>query len=474
MDGRPHPPEWAPHTWMGFSRAGWVGDRLIVETTHIKQGWHRRNGVPASDWTTMTEHYIRHGNYFTHIEVIRDPVYLTEPMVKSQHFELNPRELPSQTWLWPCTAVEEVATRGENDVRTFSPARTRSLGRRAKRRIYRPTVRPAGLPRSIPNGSMRSAGPSPRTVWIEAAPPRAPDSPADEVHIWPIRDNIYMLVGAGANSTVQVGDDGVLVVDTKLTGAGERLVAAIRSITDKPIRFIVNTNADADNIGGNEAVSKAGSTRTGGVVVRQIGEEIVDAAAIVAHENVLARVSAPTGEASALPQAAWPTDTFYRDRREFPFDGEGIVLMHARAAHTDGDLIVFFRRSDVISAGDVFSTTGYPVIDAARGGSIQGLLAALNEIIEIAIPDVDHQGGTMIVPAHGRLSDEMDVVEYRDMITIVRDRIQAMLDEGKSLEEVRAARPTYDFDARYGAETGPWTTTMFVDAIYRDLEAARR
>jgi glyoxylase-like metal-dependent hydrolase (beta-lactamase superfamily II) len=148
--------------------------------------------------------------------------------------------------------------------------------------------------------------------------------------------------------------------------------------------------------------------------------------------------------------------------------------MHARAAHTDGDLIVVFRRSDVISAGDVFSTTGYPVIDAARGGSIQGLLAALNEIIEIAIPDVDHQGGTMIVPAHGRLSDEMDVVEYRDMITIVRDRIQAMLDEGKSLEEVRAARPTYDFDARYGAETGPWTTTMFVDAIYRDLEAARR
>jgi len=282
-----------------------------------------------------------------------------------------------------------------------------------------------------------------------------------------------MLVGAGGNTTVQVGDDGVLVVDTKLAGASDKLLAAIASLSNKPIRFVLNTHVHLDHIGGNEAVAAAGSTRTGGVVVAQIGGDIVEVAAILAHEKVLERVSAPTGSASELPYAAWPSDTYFQNRRDFAFNGEGVVLLHQPAAHTDGDTIVHFRRSDVISAGDVFLTTGYPVIDSARGGTLQGILAALNAIIEVAIPGADYQGGTMIVPGHGRLSDEMDVVEYRDMVTIVRDRIQYMIDNGLSLEQVRAARPTIDFDARYGAESGAWTTTMFVDAIYNDLKAAR-
>jgi len=209
------------------------------------------------------------------------------------------------------------------------------------------------------------------------------------------------------------------------------------------------------------------------VVVGQIGAGVIETAAIVAHENVLNRISAPTGEVAPMPFPAWPTDTFFNDRKEMLFNGEGIQILHQPAAHTDGDSLVYFRRSDVVSTGDLFVTTSYPVIDSGRGGTIQGVLKALNRIIEIAIPNNVQEGGTMIIPGHGRVCDEMDVVEYRDMVTIVRDRIQDLIDKGQSLEQVRAARPTMDFDARYGADSGPWTTTMFVDAVYRDLSAAK-
>jgi len=474
MDGRPHPPEHARHSWMGFSTGRWNGDRLIVETTHIKQGWHRRNGVPASDLTTMTEHYIRHGNRLTHIAVIRDPVYLTEPMVKSQHFELNLRSMPPREWLWPCTPVEEVATRDAADVPHYLPGQN----------PYLTSLREeAHLPLDGAEGGAETLYPewltdrtrrrSARRV-VEAAPVRAPARPDDPIQIWPVRDNVYMLVGAGGNSTVQIGDDGVLVVDSKLAGSTDNVLAAIRSLSDQPIRFVLNTHMHSDHMGGNEALAAAGATRTGGVVVRTIGGGIIETAAIVAHENVLTRVSAPTGRVAALPYAAWPSATFFGERREFPFNGEGIEILHQPAAHTDGDTIVFFRRSDVISAGDVYITTGYPMIDSANGGTIQGVLKALGNIIEMAIPDVDNQGGTLIVPGHGRLSDQMDVVEYRDMVTIVRDRIQDMLDRGMKLAEVQSARPTLDFDARYGAEEGPWTTEMFIETIYNDLRAGQR
>ncbi len=473
MDGRPHPPEYAPHTWMGFSTGRWSGDRLIVETTHIKQGWHRRNGVPASDLTTMTEHYVRHDNRFTHIEVIRDPVFLSEPMVKSQHFELVPRALPSDNWLWPCTPVVEVATRDPGDVPHHLPGTNPHI---------EPTRAEAALLIAGAEGGAETTYPE----WDTDGPPRTaprggpvetaveiPSSLADgEVRIWPVRNDVYMLVSNAGNATVQLGEDGVLVVDTMPAEYVDALLAAIESLTDRPIRYVVNTHADNAHMGGNETLARAGSTRTGGVVVNTIGEDIVDTAAIVAHENVLIRVSAPTGESSPLPYAAWPTETFFNERRDFPFNDEGIVLLHQPAAHTDGDILAFFRRSDVIAAGGVYRTTGYPIIDIERGGSIQGTLDALNTIIEIAIPGTDEQGGTMIVPGHGRLSDEIDIVEYRNMATIVRDRIRHMIDSGLSLQDVRAARPTYDFDARYGADEGPWTTTDFVDAVYESLRAA--
>ena len=470
MDGRPHPPEYAPHTWMGFSTGRWDGDRLIVETTHIKQGWHRRNGVPQSDKTTLTEHYIRHGNTFTHIAVIRDPVYLSEPLVKSQHFELNPRALLQRNWLWPCQPVVEVATREEGEVPHYLPGQNPYLASSRKEARLPADGAAGGASTLYPEWSIDKN--ARRSIPAPTSAPRSPEpNPATaEVRTLHVQGNVHLLVGAGGNATVQVGEEGVLIVDSQFAEVGPRFLAAVRELSPKPIRYLVNTHAHADHTGGNEPLAKAGRTRTGGVVVGQIGTGIVDTAAIVAHENTLNRMAAAN---PALPFAALPTDTFFTSRKDMLFNGEGIELLHMPNAHTDGDTIVFFRRSDVISTGDLFVTTSYPVIDKERGGSIQGFIAALNRILEIAIPSNVMEGGTMIVPGHGRVADEMDVVEYRDMVTIVRDRIQHMIDQGMTLEQVKAARPTLDFDPRYGADTGPWTTAQFVETVYRDLSAAR-
>src|SRR5262249_34931844 len=154
----------------------------------------------------------------------------------------------------------------------------------------------------------------------------------------------------------------------------------------------------------------------------------------LAHENVLKRISAP---AAAVPFRAWPTDTYFTAEKDLFFNGEAIQMLHQPAAHTDGDSIIFFRRSDVIAAGDLFTPGNYPVVDLQRGGNIQGLIAGLNRIIQIAIPAEKQEGGTMIVPGHGRLCDQADVVEYRDMATIIRDRVQDMIKKGMTLEQVK-------------------------------------
>jgi cyclase len=288
---------------------------------------------------------------------------------------------------------------------------------------------------------------------------------AGDVHVLPVQGNVSMLVTAAGNVTVQIGDQGVLVVDTSTAEFGDGVVAAIRRLTDKPIRYIVNTNAHPDHIGGNAAIAKAGATVGGGT----IGAAFTPAgASILAHENVLARMSAPTGAQAPTSTAAWPTNTYFGDRKELFFNGEAIEILHQPAAHTDGDSLVFFRRSDVVSAGDLFVTTGYPMIDAQWGGSIQGVIDGLNRILELTVPKDKQEGGTYVVPGHGRLCDEADVLEYRDMVTIVRDRIRDMVTRGLTLEQVKAAKPTLDYDGRYGSTTGPWTTDRFVEAVYRN------
>ena len=296
---------------------------------------------------------------------------------------------------------------------------------------------------------------------------QATTRPADDtdVHVLPVQGNVYMLVGGGGgNITVQAGDEGVLLVDTSVEQLSDNVLKAIRSVSTKPIRYIINTHVHADHVGGNAPIAKQGAMIEGG----NMGQPY-RGAAILAHENVLHRMSAPTGQQAPFPTEAWPTDTYFTKKKELFFNGEAILILHQPSAHTDGDSIVFFRRSDVLSAGDLFVTTTYPVIDLERGGTIQGVIAALNNILDIAIPKDKQEGGTYVIPGHGRLSDEADVLEYRDMLTIIRDRIQDLVKKGSTLEQVKAARPTLDYDGRYGATAGSWTTAKFIEAVYRNL-----
>jgi cyclase len=290
---------------------------------------------------------------------------------------------------------------------------------------------------------------------------------AQEIQTLRVQGNVYMLAGPGGNTVVQAGDSGVLVVDTQTAAVSDKLLAAIRAISPKPIHYIVNTNGRSDAIGGNAALAKAGPTRLNAAPIQAgLGGNVEAKTTIIAHETVLNRLIATPG----VTPDSWPTETFFGDDHEVFFAGEAVQIFHQPAAQTDGDSIVFFRRSDVIATGDIFTTTMYPFIDAQKGGSINGEIAALNRIIDIAIPDHKVQeGGTMIVPGHGRLCDEQDVIEYRDMVTIIRDRVQYLISKGRTLDQIKAARPTLDFDPRYGATAGPWTTTMFIEQVYRDL-----
>lgn len=296
----------------------------------------------------------------------------------------------------------------------------------------------------------------------------------DEVQVWPVQGKVYMLVGAGANLTLQVGDDGILLVDTGLPGKADAVLKAIRGISGKPLRYIVDTGISPDLIGGNAALGKSGHTIAGGNVVGDIGASAWEGAAIIAFQAVLDRMVAPNTK-DAAPQDAWPTDTFTTAEKNLFFNDEAIKIIHEPSANTDGNSIVFFRRSDVVSTGDIFSTVSYPRIDLERGGSFQGIIDALNQLLyQVTVPGPKQERGTMIVPSHGRVCDQADLVVYQEMLTIIRDRIQAMIDKGMTLEQVEAAGPTRDYDRRYGSTTGPWTTSMFVEAAYKSLSQERK
>jgi glyoxylase-like metal-dependent hydrolase (beta-lactamase superfamily II) len=301
----------------------------------------------------------------------------------------------------------------------------------------------------------------------QASPPAQPNFDAVMMQAVSVRPNVWMIAGAGGNTTIQFGDQGVLVVDTQFAQVAEKLLAEINRISgDKPIRYLVNAHVHPDHLGGNERLHRAGSLIAAGNVALDVRDA---GAPIFAHENVMFRLSKPAGNTATVPASALPTDTFFGARDEIAFNGEAVELLHQPKAHTDGDVVVFFRRSDVIATGDVYVTTGYPLIDLAQGGTIDGIIAALNRIIELTVPLGKQEGGTMVIPGHGRIGDEADVVDYRDMITIIRDRLEEMIKKGMTLPQVKAAAPTSDYDGRDGATSGFWTTDMFVEAAYRTL-----
>ena len=286
-----------------------------------------------------------------------------------------------------------------------------------------------------------------------------------------LRPNFYMIAGAGGNIGFQVGVDGVVVVDSGSASSADAVVAAIKKVTAQPIRYVINTSGDADHVGGNAIVAKAGQTlftQGGGA---GIGADFLGgAASILAVEQVLTRMSGTRTQASKFAVASWPTETFNQPRKYMFLNGEGIEVLHQPAAHTDGDAIVFFRRSDVVVAGDVLDTTRFPVIDTARGGGIRGEIAALQKLVDTAIPSVpivSREEGTLIIPGHGRVCDQLDVVEYRDMVTIIRDRVRDLMKQGLTLEQIKAAAPARGYTRRYGSSGS--ATNDFVEAVYRGM-----
>jgi glyoxylase-like metal-dependent hydrolase (beta-lactamase superfamily II) len=319
-----------------------------------------------------------------------------------------------------------------------------------------------------------------------------------ELNWWPVRRNIWMLVGAGTNIAASVGPDGVLLVNAGVAQASPRVMAAIKELQGqlnafglldvtqaprggaetrsrfplnthappKPVRYIINTSSLPHSIGGNEAIAAAGVTYTGGNVAGTIADSS-EGAAVLAHENVLNRMVALD-----MPFSALPTETFFTAEYKVStfFNDEGIQIVHVPNAATDGDSFVFFRGSDVIAAGDLFNMDSFPIIDVDAGGSIDGVLTGLNAILKLAIPEFRTEGGTMVIPGHGRLGDSADVGYYRDMLTIIRDQVQALIDEGLTLEQVIERQPTFGYEARFGSSSGPWTTEMFVEAVYRSLK----
>jgi cyclase len=480
LDGRPHPSELAPHSYTGFSTGGWVRNTLVVKTTHMKMGYLDRNGMPSSELATMTEHFVRHGDHLTVVTFIHDPVFLSEPFVRSTDFVLNST---GNAGAWgscgPDQIVDELVDRPAGYVPhhlpgTVDPGREQFL---SSRRVPLEAAR-GGAATTYPEygARLRELVGAPGSATSTEGPAcggnrciAPPSNDGSSVKVTNVQRRVYMISGAGGNIAAQIGDDGVVLVNAGTGKVTDKVLAAVRSLTDKPIRFILDTAADAENIGGNETLAKAGASG---------GRGQVAGAAIIAHESVLRALSAAKGRenmalASVSP-GSWPTITFAGELKDVQTNSEAIQMFHQPAAHGAGDSVVFFRGSDVVVTGDIVDLTRYPLIDTAQGGTFTGLLAAVNRIIDITVPHDWQEGGTLVVAAQGHVGDEADLVEYRDMLTIVRDRIQDLIKKGMTLEQVQAARPTFEYDGLYGATSGPWTTAMFVEAAYRDLSRRRQ
>jgi len=515
MDGRPHPPAWAPHTWTGFSTGQWVGNTLKVTTTHLKDGYLKRGGPQTSDLYTMTEYLARHDDILTITTVVDDPVYLDEPYVQSTTYVYDPTA-SVQMETCNASAFAENGGTDRHHVPHFLPGQNTAWREWLKNEPW--------VPEPAARGGVKTTYPEYRGAGSDAATLKVPASrssltlssaindqaPRDgDVHVLPVQGNVYMLMADGVNLAASVGSDGVLLVNSGGAAMTDKVQAALAQLAatataaplpnrcagancpglqwgwaspyintvisspqpPRPLRYIVNTNDAAEHVGGNARIATSGFFPRGGGFGSAVATN-ARSASVIAHENVLTRMSTSVNkQPPAYPEAAWPTDTFFDDLHKLPeyMNGEAVIVYHAPAATTDADSLVFFRHSEVIHAGSLFSTVGYPVIDLDKGGTIQGVIDGLNHILDLAVAEYRAQGGTWIIPSRGRLSDTADVASYRNMLVMIRDRVQDLKKKGQTPAQVKAARPTLDFDGRYGATAGPWTTDMFVDAVYRTL-----
>ena len=520
LDDRPHPPAWAPHSWSGFSTAEWEGQTLKITTTHLKDGFLKRGGSQTSDMLTMTEYLTRHDDILTIVQVVDDPIYLDEPYVLSITYSYDPNAGPATENCSGNPYAENGGT-DRHHVPHFLPGQNNAIGEFIKTENW--------IPFEPIRGGVKTIYPEYRAVLTKSATTEsitvpvsksandekkaiADQSPRDgQVHVLPVQGNIYMLVADGTNVTASIGRDGISIVNTGSAQMSDKILAALidlaKNTVNAPVpnncfgancpsafgqpawsspyfnafiasprppqgmRFVFNTSAASENAGGNEKLAAAANfKRAGGAggfgsAVRELG----NSATIVARQEVLDRLS---NSKPAAPEGAWPTDTYFDDFYKLTeyVNGEPVILYHAPAANTDGDSFVLFRHSEVIAAGNLLSSISYPVIDTDKGGTIQGVISGLNNILDVAVPEYRGQGGTWIVPGHGRLSDTADVASYRNMLVIIRDRIADLKKKGMTLDQVKAAHPTLDFDGRYGSTSGPWTTDMFISAVFRTLQ----
>jgi len=291
-----------------------------------------------------------------------------------------------------------------------------------------------------------------------------------EIQVLPVQGKVWVLIGAGGNITVQAGDEGILMVDTGTAAMSDKVLAAVATISKRTLRYVINTTDSQDHTGGNEKIAATGEIIPfdAGDAAKIQNELNTHRSSVISYLTVFDRMTGDNGKLPARPEGAWPDNTYSSPQKRLYFNDEAVIIMHL-PANTDGNSVVFFRKSDVVSTGDLFDLTEYPVIDLKAGGSIQAMLDSLNRLLDVTVPSAYAQGGTLVIPGHGRIADHADVVYYRNMIAIIRDRIQDMIKRGMSLEQVKAAQPTRDYDARYGNKTGVWTTDMFVEAVFRSL-----
>ena len=287
------------------------------------------------------------------------------------------------------------------------------------------------------------------------------------LQFFPVSGNVYLLGDprGGTNVTVQIGDEGVLVVDSGSAEHAAETLEMVQRISTQPLRYLLNTTGLPAYTGANDRLGEAGLGYEG-VGARGLGRTTG-----ISHENAMIMMASNADPPNT--GAGYPNLAFFNMHQPIFFNGETIDIFHQPNANTNTEAIVVFRKSDVVSAGPLFLTTTYPEIYPEEGGTIDGVIEALNRILDITNTRKNQEGGTMVISGEGRITDEAGVAEYRDMLTIIRARIAHYMEQGMSLDEIRAARPTMDYDVRYAAEDGPAAPENFVEIIYDHLLQTR-